>query len=732
MKPFFLFFIASIISVYAFAQRPTDYFREAEKAAQNGDWILALAFCEEAFELDSSSFELLVLYAESARETKEYRLAEKLYAKAYGRDEGKIFPDGLCRLAQMQYLNGRYAEAKANYKKFLSRHKGKATKALVQRAETEIENVDWAMRQKPEKDSLTAISMPSKLNGEDADIAPVLFDNHLFYSSYYAGDWNIYAIEWPTGGTVKNILGGAAGIRFDEDGSDIFYSRRGEEGRTMIVQGKRSSNEGKILPVSEPLPGFDQSDATYTMAHPAQVGAKKVLFFASNREGGIGGMDIWFSEWDGRNWGKPRNAGKNINTEGDELSPFYSNGQLFFSSDLRPGFGGQDVYVSNGIPGEFSKPINLGQTVNSSANDFYFSYHPESRACFVVSNKGKARGDVYTTCCNDIYGFRLPEKPQKTISQDPKAANGGAEKGMIAINQRLPVRLYFHNDEPNPRSVDTTTQVNYLQAFDSYMRLKPTYLAQNKEEGTQEEINQFFTQQVERGVKDLEAVAELVLDELNNGNSLTLSVRGFASPRAKNDYNLNLTKRRTASLVNYFFQANNGAFQPYMTGVARNGAVLNFELLPFGENKANNKVSDDLLDEKRSIYSVAASLERKIEIEYIRQISAAPLPEVVVNDTQVPMDTVRFGTVRFTNDPLRYTLLIKNDEAREIAIDSVVAECGCTRAELSTFVIPSGGSSELLLNFAPFGPKGRPIEKQVELWSGGKVWRRVLLTATGE
>jgi outer membrane protein OmpA-like peptidoglycan-associated protein len=732
MKHFYLFFFAIIITGSAVAQQPSDYFREAEKAAQNGDWILAVAFCEEAFDMDSSSFELLVLYAESARETKDYRLAEKLYTKAYGRDEGKIFPDGLYRLAQMQYLNGRYAEAKANYKKFLSRHKGKASRTLVQRAETEIENVDWAMRQKQEKDSLMAMPLPAKLNGEDADIAPVLFDNHLFYSSYYNGDWNTYATEWPTGGTTKNVIGNAAGIRFDDNGSGAFFSRRGDEGRTMIMQGKIAENQSKVIPQSEPLPGIDQSDATYTMAHPATVASRKVLFFASNREGGVGGMDIWFSEWDGRQWGKPRNAGKNINTEGDELSPFYTNGQLFFSSDLRPGFGGQDVYVSRGIPGEFSKPVNMGQTVNSSANDFYFSYHRESRMCFVVSNKGKARGEVYTTCCNDIYGFRLPEKPKNTMLQDTTAGAGSTEKSIIAINQRLPVRLYFHNDEPNHRSADTTTQVNYMQAFQNYMELKPIYLSKNNEADAAEEVHRFFAQQVERGVKDLEMVAGLLLDELNKGNSLTLSVRGFASPRAKNDYNLNLTKRRTASLVNYFYETKNGVFQPYMTGVARNGAILNFELLPFGENKANSTVSDDLKDEKKSIYSVAASLERKIEIENIRYLSNAPVPEVVANEPQTPMDTVSFGKVKFTNEPLRYTLIIKNDEAREIAIDSVVAECGCSRAELSRYIIPAGGSSELQLNFAPFGPKGRPIEKYVELWSGGKVWRRVLLTVTGE
>ena len=121
-------------------------------------------------------------------------------------------------------------------------------------------------------------------------------------------------------------------------------------------------------------------------------------------------------------------------------------------------------------------------------------------------------------------------------------------------------------------------------------------------EEAREDISDFFIEYVEQGVKDLSLFRELLLDELKKGRKFNLYIKGFASPLAKSDYNVNLTKRRINSLINYLKNYDNGVFKPYI----ENQSLL-FKEIPFGENTANKLTSDNPNDVKNSIYSRAVS-----------------------------------------------------------------------------------------------------------------------------
>ena len=90
---------------------------------------------------------------------------------------------------------------------------------------------------------------------------------------------------------------------------------------------------------------------------------------------------------------------------------------------------------------------------------------------------------------------------------------------------------------------------------------------------------------------------------------MELAVKGFASPLANSNYNLNLTYRRISSMENYFRNYENGAFIPYF----ENG-MLTIEKIPYGESQASATASDDENDRIRAIYSPSAANERRIEI----------------------------------------------------------------------------------------------------------------------
>src|SRR5690606_36503037 len=112
-------------------------------------------------------------------------------------------------------------------------------------------------------------------------------------------------------------------------------------------------------------------------------------YFAGDRPGGYGQSDIWrVSIHDNGTFGGPENLGPAINTEARETFPFITdNDELYFSSDGRVGFGGLDVYgVKTYGNGTFGEVQNVGDPVNSKADDFAYYINPEDNRGFFSSN----------------------------------------------------------------------------------------------------------------------------------------------------------------------------------------------------------------------------------------------------------------------------------------------------------------------------------------------------------
>ena len=129
-----------------------------------------------------------------------------------------------------------------------------------------------------------------------------------------------------------------------------------------------------------------------------------------------------------------------------------------------------------------------------------------------------------------------------------------------------------------------------------------------------ETIDNFFAEKVEKGYSKLVNFAVLMKELLDNGEEIKITIKGFASPLNSTDYNINLSKRRIQSLVNYFETFDNGIFAKYISGAATNGGKITFERIAFGEDTADLNISDDLSDLKNSVYSPDAANERKIKI----------------------------------------------------------------------------------------------------------------------
>ena len=128
----------------------------------------------------------------------------------------------------------------------------------------------------------------------------------------------------------------------------------------------------------------------------------KVFWFASDREGGLGGLDIWYCTRDEKRWSEPMNAGSLINTPGDEMFPFESDGKLYFTSNGHPGFGGYDIFVAAANGFEIANVKNAGYPINSNADDYSIVLDKTHLHGFLTSNRGDLKDRLYNVTLNDV------------------------------------------------------------------------------------------------------------------------------------------------------------------------------------------------------------------------------------------------------------------------------------------------------------------------------------------
>jgi tetratricopeptide (TPR) repeat protein len=141
---------------------------------------------------------------------------------------------------------------------------------------------------------------------------------------------------------------------------------------------------------------FPYNSEQYSVSDPAISDDGKVLFFSSDMKGGYGGKDLYKSELINNQWTKPANLGEIINTPYDEVFPFVHNGTLYFSSNGQAGLGGLDIFKMELAPNS-DEPQNLGYPLNSSFDDFGIVFDSLNNHGYFSSNRsnGGFNDDLY-------------------------------------------------------------------------------------------------------------------------------------------------------------------------------------------------------------------------------------------------------------------------------------------------------------------------------------------------
>ena len=399
--------------------------------------------------------------------------------------------------------------------------------------------------------------------------------------------------------------------------NDLYFTRCrvGDPDLRSEIWWARKQKRGWSKP--QRLRGAVNTDS-YTATHPA-VGrladSSVILYFVSDREGGLGGMDIWYTLVKNGVAGECVNLGPQVNSPADDITPYYDqpNGVLYFSSDRMGGKGGYDIYCAVGQRNTWQRAEAVCGCLNSEQNDIYFTISQRDSATGIplAGYLSSNRADSYflndSMCCNDIYEWKAESVEWKDEEEKPDTLDTDTLSSLnshLSTHFMFPLFLYFHNDEPDPTSKLTTTETSYNDCQRRYAQLRNEYVSHQTTAGDSALMQEFFDSCVVGNYQRVEELFDYVEEHLDEGHKVSLTISGYASPVFKSEYNLALSERRIASFINMLRSWRGGMFADAMD----DGRLI-VTTVPHGAvSPTTESLSQD------PVYGLPSALARRIEI----------------------------------------------------------------------------------------------------------------------
>jgi|APTNR8051073442_1049403.scaffolds.fasta_scaffold02053_5 peptidoglycan-associated lipoprotein len=434
----------------------------AEKLAEK-DYYNALDQYELAYE-ESQDKALTPIIAEIHYLLRDYEKAERWYSRLFQRDKKDEFVLKRFEYGRMLKMNGKCELAIAEFKTFLEATTDEKQKEL---ANNEIAGCEMAAVMPENAKGVKVESLGKNINTGFSEYSPAISpDGNTLYLSAFEPTKEAITIDddnkdthqakiykagkekegWakPTVLDVKINRPGFhnVNVSFAPDGKRMYFTRAVLTG-TEVSAGAIYVSEGSDGNWMAPNE-VQGVNGAFISKDPAvgELFGKEVLFFVSNMEGGQGGYDLYYATHKGGGvYADPVNLGPKINTPGNEITPHYLDGTLYFSSTGHPGIGGLDVFFSVWDGSTWSEPKNMGKPYNTSVDDFDFYIDQEGYNGFLTSNRpGGSRSIHGKTCCDDIYGFniaRLYADLVVGIFDESKKALTGATVELVEMTNEM-------------------------------------------------------------------------------------------------------------------------------------------------------------------------------------------------------------------------------------------------------------------------------------------------------
>ena len=415
----------------------------AQAAEYIKDWESAALYYQRYLEKKSADPKIVYQLAEAQRKGGSYAAAQKNYQTVFEKEKDK-FPLAGFYYAKMLAANGNCKEALPILKDFRKDYRGeKEDKTYLRLAKFTAEACENLDTNTIKKYLIKPLS--GEINGSHIEGSPIYLENdRIAYNSlktkgkeifnteedeipkrkFYvaeksSGAWE-HKSEWSRTEfylqyEIANGAFNPAGTRFYFSACEVNSLKKVACDLYVIPQENGEWKPAQKLPPSVNSPFYTETQVAVGLDEKD----RETVYFVSDRKDGKGGLDIWYTTYDEDkdSYKSVRNCGSKINSVGDEVTPFYQalNRTLFFSSDGHPNHGGLDVFKANGTRTKWSEPENIGNEINTAADELYYVESKKGGEGMFASNRLKP-GSEEKFCCDDLYEFRDQNRIQIMVS----------------------------------------------------------------------------------------------------------------------------------------------------------------------------------------------------------------------------------------------------------------------------------------------------------------------------
>ncbi|OGU39788.1 MAG: hypothetical protein A2X61_10485 [Ignavibacteria bacterium GWB2_35_12] len=423
----------------------------------------------------------------------------------------------------------------------------------------------------------------AEFNSSSDDFAPSLTQHGrmIYFTSDRDDGQKVYVVERTSDGwTVPEELEGdvndgeqIGSVAVTPDGQFMVFAayEAGKEGlgRTDLYSARRVNGEWTDVQNLGPNVNSPDWDSQPTLSSDGST-----LYFASDRQGGKGESDIYVSTGTRGGWSKAVNIGSPVNSASNEMSPVIAadNKSMTFASDKDGGMGGYDIYITKNHGGSFTAPFNPGEPINSSSDEFFYIAKANSDIAYFSSDRpGGAGGlDIYMAVPNP-YGSEAVVLVQGTvqdaITNQPLGSNITVTdlrsgKKVADLRSDDVTGNYYVVLQPGKTYSITSQRDGYLFYSDRYEVL-PT-------ETGHEETKNIYLSPLESGntrllvffdydksdLKD-ESIPELerVIEFLRANPEIKIQIEGHTDDVGSDEYNNKLSNERANSVKSYLINA---------------------------------------------------------------------------------------------------------------------------------------------------------------------------------
>ena len=405
-----LMVILLVLSLTNFAQplstknkKAIELYVQADNYRVRGQWNQAISLLNEAISKDKNFEDAYYRLATIYKAQENYPLAtenfEKGLALAQNDTRKRIY---FYDLASINLLQANYVRAREYADKFLAIEKTDQRKMALAniwkvQASYSLENPNLLnYRVEPLSDTVNIFPMQyfPVITGDGSQlIFTARFggsrnDNEdLVVSNRTAGGWAAPVSLSPNINTVMRE--GACTI--SADGRHLIFTVCGTSGCDLYESRKTGNTWSRPKSLGAAI------NSSSWDAQPSLSADGRELYFVSDRKGGLGGYDIWYSRLENNTWSKAVNAGPAINSPFDEISPYIhvNNSDLYVVSNGYPGYGGYDIYRITKSTEGWESPRNLGKPLNDEKDQYSFIVSADGGTAYYSREESKNRSRLY-------------------------------------------------------------------------------------------------------------------------------------------------------------------------------------------------------------------------------------------------------------------------------------------------------------------------------------------------